>query len=377
MELESIFRHNHGSEIYVVRAFYNGNDASLVAIGGEHSVQVLHLTASSLQTIAWFYIGSRITAIAWSPKTVSPNSSDEWTLELTAASADFGLHALTKSFTSDETAFPFGGGLSGHHGTVNDMCFCGGREQDSARYVATVSDDKMLMVWDLHPTLNISSSSSSPDVSSAWSQPPRPQPTAYVISFPHPLMTVSSHPSTSKEFLVSDCRGSIFLIDWRSDPEQRRQGSWRHLSSIELIEPRSLSNSATGLSSQWTGCSSWRRDDADIFGATYGSNMSIWNLPSIQGGRPSLSGTSFREEIHRFRWCPTNPSCFAVAARSSGKGAVIFVHNSNYVHAHPLVINVASRPNTVRDFDFLTFPGQVLLSVAMGAELLVYPVQTE
>lgn len=34
---------------------------------------------------------------------------------------------------------PFGGGLSGHHGKVNDMSFCGGRGEDSHRYVATVS----------------------------------------------------------------------------------------------------------------------------------------------------------------------------------------------------------------------------------------------
>lgn len=58
---------------------------------------------------------------------------------LTAASADFGLHLLTKSHNELEYIFPFGGGLSGHHGCINDMTFCGGRTEDSARYVATVS----------------------------------------------------------------------------------------------------------------------------------------------------------------------------------------------------------------------------------------------
>lgn len=58
---------------------------------------------------------------------------------LAAAGADFGLHLLNKSSTADENIFPFGGGLSGHHGKVNDMTFCGGRGDDSARYVATVS----------------------------------------------------------------------------------------------------------------------------------------------------------------------------------------------------------------------------------------------
>ena len=60
-------------------------------------------------------------------------------VRLTAAGADFGLHLLTKSSSASENIFPFGGGLSGHHGKVNDMVFCGGWDEDSARYVATVS----------------------------------------------------------------------------------------------------------------------------------------------------------------------------------------------------------------------------------------------
>ena len=58
---------------------------------------------------------------------------------LAAASADFGLHLLTKSPSTTESSWPFGGGITGHHGKVNDMSFCGGRGEDSHRYVATVS----------------------------------------------------------------------------------------------------------------------------------------------------------------------------------------------------------------------------------------------
>lgn len=133
-----------------------------------------------------------------------------------------------------------------------------------------VADDKMLMVWDLHPTLDISSSLPSPIRSPAMagtpsSPPARPQPTAYVIAFPHPLTTVNSHPSTSKEFLVSDCRGSIFLTDWRSDPEEKDHDSWRHSSLVELVEPRALSDALTGLSVQWSGSVAWRRDTVDMY----------------------------------------------------------------------------------------------------------------
>jgi hypothetical protein len=61
------------------------------------------------------------------------------TYRLAAASADFGLHLLTKSPSTTESSWPFGGGITGHHGKVNDMSFCGGRGEDSHRYVATVS----------------------------------------------------------------------------------------------------------------------------------------------------------------------------------------------------------------------------------------------
>ena len=58
---------------------------------------------------------------------------------LACAGANYGLYLLTKSHAAEEEIFPFGGGLSGHHGKVNDMAFCGGQSEDSSRYVATVS----------------------------------------------------------------------------------------------------------------------------------------------------------------------------------------------------------------------------------------------
>lgn len=113
------------------------------------------------------------------------------------------------------------------------------------------------MVWDLDPDVKISSA----PVRSSGAEVPRSQPTAYVIAFPHPLTTVNSHPSTGKEFLVSDCRGSIFITDWRSDPQESDQENWRHSNLIELVEPRALAESMSG---QWTGSAAWRRDTTDM-----------------------------------------------------------------------------------------------------------------
>lgn len=92
----------------------------------------------------------------------------------------------------------------------------------------------------------------------------RPQPTAYVIPFPHPLRSIRAHPGTSKEFLVSDCHGSIFLTDWRSDPEDSDDGALRHSSIIELIEPTAMAAAAMGTTKQWTSSVDWRIDAIDM-----------------------------------------------------------------------------------------------------------------
>lgn len=125
------------------------------------------------------------------------------------------------------------------------------------------------MVWDLHPTVDMSSNNASvqpsPDLAVSPSPGARPQPTAYVIAFPHPLTSVNSHPATSKEFLVSDCRGSIFLTDWRSDPEAvSRQENRRNSNLVELIDPKALSDTSLGIAERWSGSVAWRRDTSDM-----------------------------------------------------------------------------------------------------------------
>ncbi|GBE82570.1 WD40-repeat-containing domain protein [Sparassis latifolia] len=363
-------RHAHGTDVHVVRACYHEDGTDLVAVGGNHTVEVLLTTPTTCEVIASFHIGTRITALAWSSNVTSPSVSDEWSFELAAAGADFGLFLLSKTVGSEEDVFPFGGGLSGHHGKVNDMAFCGGRTEDSSRYVATVSDDKMLMVWDLDPSIVIASPPL-PEVDEQSGLLNRPQPTAYVVAFPHPLTTVNSHPTTSKEFLVSDCRGSIFLTDWRSDPDEGEQGGWRS-SVLELVEPRALSDSVTGLATKWSGSVSWRRDSADVVGAAYGSKFAIWDMANLQGGKPSVSGASFTEGGNHFRWCPTYHEYFAISAAPPTKGAVIHLYNTGYIQAQPTVYNIGSRPLYVRTFDFMADRGIPRIVAGVGREVVIF-----
>ncbi|KAJ7273440.1 hypothetical protein B0H12DRAFT_1176602 [Mycena haematopus] len=364
------FKFDLASEIYVLETAKGDDAADLVALGTDHSVQILLVTDHTVKPVASFHIGSRITALAFSQRTVSPVCSDDWLIELTAASANFGLHLLKKLPNFDETVYAFGGGLSGHHGRVNDMTFCGGKGADSTRYVATVSDDKMLMVWDLYPTQDASSSRSSPASSRMSSPTPRLQPTAYVIAFPHPLSSVCSHPSSSKEFLVSDTRGSIFLTDWRSDPDETDYESWR---LVELIEPYALAATSSGISVPGGGWAAWRGDNADIVGAVYGSRYSLWDISRLQGGKP-MTGNSFPQGGHRFRWCPTYPEYFAISTQSPVKGAVINIHNTTY--AQPTAMALAPRPHFIRDFDWLA-SRTPRIAAAVGRQLIVFSVAVD
>ena len=91
-------RYDHPSFIHVLRACQNDDAADLIALGGDHSVDILLVvssfwlpqiiswltsrqTDSACQLFASFHIGSNITALAWSPTTVSPTASDDWLIE--------------------------------------------------------------------------------------------------------------------------------------------------------------------------------------------------------------------------------------------------------------------------------------------------------
>lgn len=183
------------------------------------------------------------------------------------------------------------------------------------------------MVWNLNPTVNMPSAAS-PESSVADERDARPQPTAYVVNFPYPLTTVCAHPTTSKEFLVADARGSIFLTDWLSDLDENEQVSWRNSSVIELLEPRALADSISGSPARWAGSVAWRRDSTDMYvtpyllcraietdnrtdpalpsckrsvGAIYGNRFALWDISKLEGGKPAVTGSSFPEGGTKFR----------------------------------------------------------------------------
>ncbi|EAU88287.2 hypothetical protein CC1G_11765 [Coprinopsis cinerea okayama7 len=370
--------YNFQTDIYAFRACHNDDAQDLVAIGGLHSVEVLQLNKTEVKPIASFHLGSRVTSIAWSSSTVSPSKSDSWSLELAVATDDYGLHLLTKSSTDREYVFPFGGGLSGHHGIINDMTFCGGWTEDSSRYVATVSDDKMLMVWDLRPPKIPNVNTTHDEDEDDMSPPPRPQPTALVIPFPHPLVSISSHPLTSKEFLVSDCRGSVFMTDWRLDSaDLEMQSNFRHSNLVELVDPAALAAACVGQSQRWTGSVGWRSDSLDIVGGVFGNRFAIWDLANLRGGKPVVTSQGVIDGGHKFRWCKTYPEHFAVSTQIPTKGAVIQVYNLNFPHAQPTVFTLRPKPQFVRDFDFLSVKGIPQIAAVIGKTVFVFAIGEE
>ena len=113
-----------------------------------------------------------------------------------------------------------------------------------------------MIVWDLYPNEDFYMESSDGT--------DRRQPTALVIPFVHPLVSVSSHPSTSKEFVVSDVRGCVYLIDWQKDPAEDVMDSWHKHTVIELTHARTLADATVNMTESWSGCASWKPDNPDM-----------------------------------------------------------------------------------------------------------------
>jgi hypothetical protein len=133
----------------------------------------------------------------------------------------------------------------------------------------------MLMVWDLRPNVDIPSipqsrslsrslslSPSSPSGASPLNASSRPQPTAYVISFPHALSSVCAHATTTKDLLIADVRGSLALIDWRSDPSHAQaDAAWHHPRVIELAAPRAVAGGAAAFPAS----AAWQQANPDMY----------------------------------------------------------------------------------------------------------------
>jgi hypothetical protein len=148
----------------------------------------------------------------------------------------------------------------------------------------------MLMVWDLRPNVDIPSipqsrsrsrslSPSSPSGNSSLngsSSGTRPQPTAYVISFPHALSSVCAHASNTKDLLIADVRGSLALIDWRSDPSHAQaDAAWHHPRVIELAAPRAIAGGAAAFPAS----AAWQQANPDMYVSPLPSSRGVFIIP--------------------------------------------------------------------------------------------------
>jgi hypothetical protein len=130
----------------------------------------------------------------------------------------------------------------------------------------------MLMVWDLRPNVDILSAPLSPsppshrarsnDSQTGGNGNARPQPTAYVISFPHALSSVCAHATTTKDLLVADVRGSLALIDWRTDASHAStDAAWHHPRVVEFAAPRAIAGGACAFPAS----AAWQQANPDMY----------------------------------------------------------------------------------------------------------------
>ncbi|KAF8633730.1 hypothetical protein AX17_004386 [Amanita inopinata Kibby_2008] len=227
-------------------------------------------------------------------------------------------------------------------------------------------DDKMLMVWNLYPNVLI------PPLQQGLSShlASRLQPTAYVIPFAHSLTSINAHSSSGKNFLVADCKGSVHITDWSSDPHCQGEADIRRSTVVELLDPPTMV--ATAGATCIFGSAAWEADDVDIIGAVYGSRFCVWDVKLLQGGRPFATGVSFPEGGHHFCWCDTSPEYFAIASKSSFQGAVVNVYNLNYIHMQPTSFQLAPRPHIIGAIDFVTLERLPHIAAAIGCKIIIF-----
>lgn len=123
-------------------------------------------------------------------------------------------------------------------------------------------DEKILLFWDLSSGKPTSPPPSPPTRSPSPNA--RPVAAPFAASYGHPLHSVCSHPSTSKELVVSDSQGSIFVVDWRVDEEPLDAQPYRGLSVAQLIDCRALADARTGMQTVWGGSVDWHRHEVNM-----------------------------------------------------------------------------------------------------------------
>lgn len=121
----------------------------------------------------------------------------------------------------------------------------------------------LMIIWNLRPTVDVGSTPA-PDGEAA-TPGERSLRACSSQSFPYPLTAVVSHPSSSKEFLVADNHGSIFLIDWRAAVAEEDEASGRKTSLLEFVSPRAVADTLSGKSTPGSGSISWRRDAINMY----------------------------------------------------------------------------------------------------------------
>ncbi|EUC62084.1 Smg-4/UPF3 family protein [Rhizoctonia solani AG-3 Rhs1AP] len=349
----SNYVYDHHSDVYVVKSCQHERGRGLLAVAGESRVEVLLRDSSqrflSLTPIASFHVGATVIALDWSPEAVSPNSSDNWNIELGVACADGNMRILRKTPQSPPTGEirVFGGGTTGHSARISSLAFSSARE---GMHVASVGEDCNLLIWNLSKRIK---TEDDPDSSMDLGDDQQDQdqaPSAYPIAFSHPLQDVIAHDANARVLLVADSRGTVSLVDWAgAEAEEDAPDGWHRQRVVELMDPRRVAEGITGvrtsgvpMNSSLGGGADWKPDDPNLIGATYGSRWMIWDLRRVQGGKPVATGEGFLSGGHRFRWCPTDENLFAVSTTSPVPGAAIKVYHISFPGA--TIMSSAAKP---------------------------------
>ncbi|ORY88851.1 WD40-repeat-containing domain protein [Leucosporidium creatinivorum] len=315
-------------------AFHPGSGA-LLAVGSETRVQIISVSKdedgrwTTARAVARWSLFTDITSLAWSRR------STETYFELVVALASTNtLAVLTYSAELGARVRPFGIGLTS--GRIHEVqC---GRTVGQQQLVASVGDDGVLRLWDL-----------------AQEETP-----CRSILHPHPLRSVSFHPTNASQLLTLDSRGYLRLWHWPSSTLL-----------LSLTEPQSLSARGTrgdAAHGEWNSA-----DGGASLGAVIDGRWGVWDLRRLAGGNATGYGTAYGDECRGrevFGWNSRNPRQFATLSTSPHASA-LKIYTTSFPQA-PRIVDVAPRPQQAQDMSWS--PADDLIAVVVGHDLVLVDV---
>eukprot|EP00041_Stephanoeca_diplocostata_P009654 m.150749 g.150749 ORF g.150749 m.150749 type:complete len:337 (-) comp17830_c0_seq18:66-1076(-) len=247
---------NFDTLIHAIAFSNHPTSASLLAVGGDSKVIVTELigsgptseSTSSLLSLEHFHHGTRVAAIAWSPRTIRASDAVAKIVFATAG-GDYKIRIFTSVLDGSNPTVSV---LEGHTDNITSLGF----DNLDGRWLASTGDDGTVRVWDV-------------DAATQHTCTLLASPGAAVMWHPRDAMRELSE-DTAYEFMVAERGGTIkFMEVGRTQPIRSIFTTHSPLLDAHwsAVSPDLIGAVANG---QWV---TWKRQDSSVAAAIVAVNM--------------------------------------------------------------------------------------------------------